>query len=61
MDLVFFVWREKGSVERVMNFPRFGEAELVRNRREDFNDSEGSFTFRGELGVGDRAFEVSGL
>ena len=61
MDLVFSVRRKKGGVERVVNLPRFWEAELICDRREDFDDCEGSFTFGGELGVGDGAFEVSGF
>ena len=45
----------------MVDFPRFGETELVRDRGEDFDDCEGSFTFRSELGIGDGAFEVFGL
>ena len=48
-------------MKRVMDLPRFGEAKLVRDRGQDFNDCEGSFTFRSELWVGDGAFEVSGF
>ena len=44
-----------------MDFPRFGEAELIRDGREDFDDREGSFTFGGELGVCDGSFEISGF
>ena len=44
-----------------MDLPRFGEAELVCDGREDFDNREGSFTFGGELGVCDGSFEVSGL
>ena len=61
MDLVFFVRHKKGSVERVVDFPRFGEAELVRDRGQDFDYREGSFTFGGEFGVSDGAFEISGF
>ena len=45
----------------MMDLPRFGEAKLVCDRGQDFNDCEGSFTFRGELWVGDGVFEVSGF
>ena len=48
-------------MECVMNFPSFGEAELVGDQGENFDSCEGSFMFRGELGVGDGAFEVSGF
>ena len=61
MDLVFLVRRKKGGVERVMDFPRFGETELISDGREDFDEREGSFTFGGELGVCDRAFKISGF
>ena len=43
----------------VMDFPRFGEAELVHDGRGDFNNHEGSFTFKNEFWVGDGVFEVS--
>ena len=61
MDLVFLVRRKKRSVERGMDLPRFGESELVGDGGEDFDDREGSFSFGGELGVCDGAFEVSGF
>ena len=61
MDLVFSVGRKKGSVERVMNFPRFWEAELIRDGREDFDYREGSFSFGGEFWVCDGSFEISGF
>ena len=61
MDLVFSVGRKKGSVERVMNFPHLGEAQLVGDEGENFDDCEGPFMFRGELGVCDRTLEVSGF
>ena len=61
MDLVFSVRRKKGSMERVVDFPRFGEAELIRNGRKDFDDCEWSFSFWGELRVGNGPFEVSCL
>ena len=35
--------------------------ELVGNQKEDFGDHEGSFSFRGELWVGNRAFQILGL
>ena len=44
-----------------MDFPHFGEAELVCNWRQDFDDGEGSFLFQGELWVGNRSFEIPGL
>ena len=44
-----------------MNLPRFRESESIGDGREDFDDCEGSFSFRGEFGVGDGAFEVSGF
>ena len=44
-----------------MDFPRFGEAELICDGGEDFDDCEGSFSFGGELGVGDGPFKISGL
>ena len=61
MDLVFFVRHKKGSVECVMDFPRFEETELVSDRGEDLDDREGSFMFWGELGVGNGALEVPGF
>ena len=61
MDLIFLVGSKKGGMEHVMNLPCFGEAELVRDRREDFDDCEGSFTFGGELWICNGAFEVSGF
>ena len=61
MDLVFFVGCKEGGVECVMNLPCFGEAELVCNRGENFDDRERSFTFGGELGVCNGSFEVSGF
>ena len=45
----------------MMNFPCFGETELVHDRGEDLDDCEGSFTFRGEFWIGDGAFKVSGF
>ena len=48
-------------MERVVDLPRFGESELVCDGGEDFDDREGSFTFRGELWVGNGVFEVSGF
>ena len=44
-----------------MDFPHFGESELVCDGGEDFDNREGSFTFGGELGVCNGAFEVSGF
>ena len=34
---------------------------MIRDGGEDFDNREGSFTFGGELGVCDGAFEVSGF
>ena len=45
----------------MMNLPRFGESELVRDGGEYFDDREGSFTFRGEFRVCDGAFEIPGF
>ena len=42
-----------------MDLPRLGELELVSDGGEDFDDREGSFTFRGELGVCDGSLEIS--
>ena len=53
MDLVFSVRHKKGSMDRVVNFPRLGESELICDEGEDFDDREGSFTFRGEFWVCD--------
>ena len=61
MDLVFFVRRKKGGVERVMDFPHFGESELVCDGGEDFDDREESFTFGGEFWVCDGSLEISGF
>ena len=61
MDLVFFVRRKKGSMERVVDLPCFGESELVGDGGEDFDNCEGSFTFGGKFGVCDGAFEISGF
>ena len=61
MDLVFFIQCKKRSMERVMDFPRFGEAELIGDEGEDFDDCKRSFTFGGKFWVGDGAFQVPGL
>ena len=45
MDFVFSVGRKKESMECVMDFPRFGETELVCDRGENLDDCEGSFMF----------------
>ena len=58
MDLVLFVRHKKGGVERVMDFPHFGESELVCDGGENFDNCEGSFTFGGELWVSNRAFQI---
>ena len=44
-----------------MDLPCLGESELVSDGREDFDNREGSFMFRGELGVCDRSLEISGF
>ena len=44
-----------------MDLPRFGEAQLICDGGEDFDNREGSFMFGGELGVCDGAFEISGF
>ena len=61
MDFIFFVWCKKGSMEHVMDLPHFGEAELVCDGGEDFDDHEGSFMFGGEFGVCNGVFEVPGF
>ena len=48
-------------MEHVMDLPHFGEAELVCNGGENFDNHEGSFIFGGELWIGNGTFEVSGL
>ena len=47
-------------MECVMNFPCLGKVELIHDGRENHDDYEGSFLFRGEFGIGDGGFEVSG-
>ena len=44
----------------MVDLPCLREAKLVRDRREDLDNCEGSFMFGGKLGVGDRMFEISG-
>ena len=44
-----------------MDLPRFRESELIGDGGKDFDNREGSFTFRGEFGVGNGAFEISGF
>ena len=44
-----------------MDFPCFGEMELIHDGGEDFDNREGSFSFGGEFWVGDGTFEVSGF
>ena len=61
MDVIFFIRGEKRSVEHVMDLPHFGEAELIHDWREDFDDSEESFLFESKLWICDRSFEVSGF
>ena len=61
MDLVFSVRRKKGSMERVMDLPRFGEAELIGDGGEGLDNCEGSFSFQGELQVCDGSLEISGF
>ena len=45
----------------MMDLPRFGEAELIRDWGEDFDDCERSFMFGGEPGVCDGTLEISGF
>ena len=61
MDFVFLIRCEKRSMECVMDFPHFGEAELVCDRGENLDYHKRSFTFWGEFGVGDGAFKISGF
>ena len=61
MDFVLFVWCKKGGIECVVDSPCFEEAELVCDRREDFDNCEESFLFKSELEVCDGAFEISGF
>ena len=61
MDLIFLVRHKKRSVEHVMNLPHLWEAELICDGGEDLDNGEGSFSFEGQLGVGNGAFEVSGF
>ena len=44
-----------------MDFPHFGETELVSDRGEDFDYREGSFTFGSEFWIGDGTFKISGF
>ena len=52
---------EKGDMESGVDFPHFGEAELVCDWRQDFDDCERFLSFWCELWVCDRSFEVSGF
>ena len=61
MDRVLMVGHKKGGVEHVMDFPHFGEAELIHDQKEDFDDCEGLFLLEGEYGIGNGPFEVSGF
>ena len=56
MDLIFFVWCEKESMEHVMDLPCFGEVELVHYQRQDLDDYEGLFMLRSKFRVCDRPF-----
>ena len=59
MDRVFVIGSKKGSMECVMNFPCLGEVELICDRREDFDDGEGSFSFRSEFWISNGMLKVS--
>ena len=48
-------------MECVMDLPCFGEAELICDGGEDFDDCEESFTFWCEFGVRNRSLQVSGF
>ena len=61
MDLVFFIWYKKGSMEHVMDLPCSREVQLVSDGGEDLDNCEGSFTFWGELWVGNGVFQVFGF
>ena len=52
MDLIFLVRHKKRSMECVVDFPCFGEAELICDGEEDLDDHEGSFMFQDKFGVG---------
>ena len=52
MDLIFLIRHKKRSIECVMDLSCFGETKLVGDQRENFDDSEGSFLFWAEFGVG---------
>ena len=56
MDVVLLVGGEKRSVECVMDLLNFGEAELICDRKEDFNDHKGFFLFEGKFEIGNGAF-----
>ena len=56
MSRVLTIEHKKGGMECVMNFPHFGELELVSDQGEDLDNGEGSFSFGCELQVGDRMF-----
>ena len=43
-------------MKRVVDTPRFGESELVDDGGKDLGDGEGSFAFRGEFWISNRAF-----
>ena len=45
----------------MVDFPCFGEAQLIGDGGEDLDNCKRSFTFRGELWVCDRMLEISGL
>ena len=48
-------------MEDWVDLPCFRQAELIDNWGKDFHDSEGSFSFGGELWVDHRSFEISGF
>ena len=54
MGFIFFVGCEKVSMEGVMDSPHFREAQLVGDWRQDFDNHERSFIFRGKFRIGNQ-------
>ena len=61
MDFVLMVGYKKRNMKCVMDPPHFRKTVLIHDGGENFDDCEGSFLFGDELGVDNRAFEVSGF
>ena len=61
VDFIFMIRGQKGSVERVVNFPRVWESEFIGDRGEYFRDGEWSFPFSSEFGIWKGAFEIASL